>query len=55
MCGMRIKASYTFSAARIIARLFICGCLKKKELPMGSHFVLEIEELRVIGGAPIGN
>ena len=57
MCDMRVKLTYTFSAAGIIAPLFISVVgLTELELPMYRHLVLKIEGLSVGGGCvTIGN
>ena len=55
MCGMRVKLTYTFSAAGIIAPLFISLVgLTEVGLPMDIHLVLKIEGLNVVG-VTIGN
>ena len=51
MYDMRVKLTYTFSATRIIAPLFISILgLTELELPMDRHLVLKIEGLSVGGG-----
>ena len=54
---MRVKLTYTFSAAGIIAPLFISVVgLTELELPIDRHLVMKIEGLSVGGGGvTIGN
>ena len=56
MCGMRVKLTYTFSAAGTMAPFFITVCgLSEREMPTDSCIVLKIQGLCVGGsGVSVG-